>query len=215
MQSGSSDNFANNIIDESQDSQQTSILTDAIDETMQRTSTKEDVIYKVVRRNGKVTPFDRSKIEVALTKAFLGVEGGVAAASSRIHDTVRVMSEQVNDNLFRRMPDGGVVHIEDIQDQVELALMRSGERKVARAYVIYREDRAHARAEKAEQSAEDIQRSAKLAIQNEIMEARRTLKNDVADQAAVMAEGLIIKNLTSDDQVKIIEEYLDKVGAVQ
>jgi F-type H+-transporting ATPase subunit b len=69
--------------------------------------------------------------------------------------------------------------------------------------------------EKAEQSAEDIQRSAKLAIQNEIMEARRTLKNDVADQAAVMAEGLIIKNLTSDDQVKIIEEYLDKVGAVQ
>jgi len=153
MQSGSSDNFANNIIDESQDSQQTSILTDAIDETMQRTSTKEDVIYKVVRRNGKVTPFDRSKIEVALTKAFLGVEGGVAAASSRIHDTVRVMSEQVNDNLFRRMPDGGVVHIEDIQDQVELALMRSGERKVARAYVIYREDRAHARAEKAEQSA--------------------------------------------------------------
>ena len=69
--------------------------------------------------------------------------------------------------------------------------------------------------EKAEQSAEDIQRSAKLAIQNEIMEARRTLKNDVADQAAVMAEELIIKNLTSDDQVKIIEEYLDKVGAVQ
>jgi len=69
--------------------------------------------------------------------------------------------------------------------------------------------------EKAEQSAEDIKRSAQLAIQNEIMEARRTLKNDVADQAASMAEELIIKNLTSDDQVKIIEEYLDKVGAVQ
>lgn len=152
MQSGSNDNFTNNNIDESQNPQQKSMLTDAIDETMQRTSAQEDVIYKVVRRNGKVTPFDRSKIEVALTKAFLGVEGGVAAASSRIHDTVRVMSQQVNDNLFRRMPDGGVVHIEDIQDQVELALMRSGERKVARAYVIYREDRAHARAEKAEQS---------------------------------------------------------------
>lgn len=69
--------------------------------------------------------------------------------------------------------------------------------------------------EKAEQAAEDIQRQAKLAVQNEIMEARRTLKNDVADQAAVMAEELIIKNLTSDDQVKIIEDYLDKVGAVQ
>ncbi len=152
MQSGSNDNFANSIIDESQDPTKKSMLTDAIDETMQRTSAQEDVVYKVVRRNGKVTPFDRSKIEVALTKAFLGVEGGVAAASSRIHDTVRVMAQQVNDNLFRRMPDGGVVHIEDIQDQVELALMRSGERKVARAYVIYREDRAHARAEKAEQS---------------------------------------------------------------
>ncbi len=69
--------------------------------------------------------------------------------------------------------------------------------------------------EKAEQSAEDIKRQAQLAIQNEIMVARRTLKNDVADQAAVMAEELIIKNLTSADQVKIIEEYLDKVGAVQ
>ncbi len=69
--------------------------------------------------------------------------------------------------------------------------------------------------EKAEQSAEDIKRQAQLSIQNEIMEARRMLKNDVADQAAVMAEELIIKNLTSDDQVKIIEEYLDKVGAVQ
>jgi len=69
--------------------------------------------------------------------------------------------------------------------------------------------------EKAEQAADDIKRQAKLAIQNEIMEARRTLKNDVADQATVMAEELIKKNLTPDDQVKIIEDYLDKVGAVQ
>ncbi len=69
--------------------------------------------------------------------------------------------------------------------------------------------------EKAEKAAEDIKRQAQLAIQNEIMEARRTLKNDVADQAAVMAKELIVKNLTPDDQVKIIEDYLDKVGAVQ
>ncbi|HIP95027.1 MAG TPA: ribonucleoside-diphosphate reductase subunit alpha, partial [Leucothrix sp.] len=116
----------------------------------QKMAEQTDVIYKVVRRNGGVTPFDRSKIEVALTKAFLGVEGGVAAASSRIHDTVEKLAVQVNDSLFRRMPDGGIVHIEDIQDQVELALMRSGERKVARAYVLYREERAHLRAEKAE-----------------------------------------------------------------
>ena len=150
MQPVSSDDFTNNNDNGSQDS--APIVKDAIDETMQRTSAQEDAIYKVVRRNGKVTPFDRSKIEVALTKAFLGVEGGVAAASSRIHDTVRKLAAQINDNLFRRMPDGGVVHIEDIQDQVELALMRSGERKIARAYVIYREDRANARALKAEKA---------------------------------------------------------------
>ena len=69
--------------------------------------------------------------------------------------------------------------------------------------------------EKAEQAADDIKRQAELAIQNEIMEARRTLKNDVADQATIMAEELIVKNLKSEDQVKIIEDYLDKVGAVQ
>lgn len=69
--------------------------------------------------------------------------------------------------------------------------------------------------EKAEQAADDIKRQAELAIQNEIMEARRTLKNDVADQASVMAEELIVQNLTPGDQVKIIEDYLDKVGAVQ
>lgn len=69
--------------------------------------------------------------------------------------------------------------------------------------------------EKAEQAASDIKRAAEMAIQKEIMEARRTLKNDVAEQAAVLAEELIVKNLTADDQVKIVEDYLAKVGAVQ
>jgi len=69
--------------------------------------------------------------------------------------------------------------------------------------------------EKAEQAADDIKRQAELAIQNEISEARRTLKNDVADQATILAEELIVKNLNPEDQVKIIEDYLDKVGAVQ
>jgi len=91
-----------------------------------------DSVYKVIRRNGSVTPFEVSKIEVALTKAFLEVEGGVVAASSRVHQAVKDLANQVSENLFRRMPEGGVVHIEDIQDQVELALMRSGEQKVAR-----------------------------------------------------------------------------------
>jgi len=102
--------------------------------------------YRVIRRNGKVTSFDAGKISVAMTKAFIDVEGGTAAASTRIHETVETLSVQVVNALTRRMSGGGTVHIEDIQDQVELALMRAGEQKVARAYVIYREERARERA---------------------------------------------------------------------
>jgi ribonucleoside-diphosphate reductase alpha chain len=103
---------------------------------------------QVIRRNGKVTHFDPNKIKVAMTKAFLAVEGGSAAASSRIHDRVEELAEQVASALTRRLPGGGTVHIEDIQDQVELALMRAGEHKVARDYVLYRDARARERAEK-------------------------------------------------------------------
>ena len=98
--------------------------------------------YSVIRRNGKITAFDPDKIKVAMTKAFLAVEGGQAAASSRIHETVDKLTLEVTDALLRRLPDGGTVHIEDIQDQVELALMRAGEHKVARDYVLYRERQA-------------------------------------------------------------------------
>ena len=104
---------------------------------------------QVIRRNGKVTHFDPSKIKVAMTKAFIAVEGSGAAASSRIHHLVDELAEQVTSALTRRLPGGGTVHIEDIQDQVELALMRAGEHKVARDYVIYRDARARERAEKA------------------------------------------------------------------
>ena len=103
---------------------------------------------QVVRRNGAVTAFDRSKIVVAMTKAFLAVEGGTAAASRRVHETVERLARQVEEALFRRAPQGGTVHIEDIQDQVELALMRDGHHKVARAYVLYREERARERAQR-------------------------------------------------------------------
>ena len=114
-------------------------------------STHQPGEYKVIRRNNKVTGYDPSKISVALTKAFLDVEGGTAAASTRVHETVEVLTDQITTALTRRMPGGGTVHIEDIQDQVELALMRAGEQKVARAYVIYREERSRERAEKAQE----------------------------------------------------------------
>ena len=100
---------------------------------------------RVIKRNGTVVPYTDDKITVAITKAFLAVEGNNASASSRIHDTVARLTEQVTATFKRRMPSGGTIHIEEIQDQVELALMRSGEQKVARDYVIYRESRSQER----------------------------------------------------------------------
>jgi len=103
---------------------------------------------KIIKRNGTVVPYTDDKIAVALTKAFLAVEGGTAAASPRIRELVAALTTQVSNTFHRRLPSGGTLHIEDIQDQVELALMRSGEHKVARSYVLYRDERARARAEK-------------------------------------------------------------------
>ncbi len=111
---------------------------------------------KVIRRNGKVTPYDDSKINVAITKAFLAVEGGNAATSSRVHEISSALTKDISNAFARRMTDGGTVHIEDIQDQVELVLMRAGEHKIARAYVLYREARAMQRSEKAHQAIEEL-----------------------------------------------------------
>lgn len=104
---------------------------------------------RVIRRNGKLTNFDPGKITIAMTKAFLAVEGGQAAASSRVRETVESLAAQVGQALTRHLSGGGTLHIEDIQDQVELALMRAGEHKVARAYVLYRAARAAERAAEA------------------------------------------------------------------
>ncbi|NTV10310.1 MAG: ribonucleoside-diphosphate reductase subunit alpha, partial [Zoogloea sp.] len=102
--------------------------------------------YQVIRRNGAVVAFAPDKIAVALAKAFLAVEGQQGAASARIREIVGGLTATVLRALRRRLPDGGTVHIEDIQDQVELALMRGGHHDVARAYVLYREKRAAERA---------------------------------------------------------------------
>ncbi len=107
--------------------------------------------YKIIRRNGAVVAFEPSKISVAMTKAFLAVNGGQGATSARIRELVAQLAGVVVGALIRRQPAGGTFHIEDIQDQVELALMRSGEHDVARAYVLYREKRAQARAQEAAQ----------------------------------------------------------------
>ena len=109
--------------------------------------------HKVIRRNGAVVAFEPGKISVAMTKAFIAVDGGQGAASVRVREVVARLTNDVVNALLRRQPDGGTFHIEDIQDQVELALMRSGEHDVARAYVLYREDHARERAKLKQKSA--------------------------------------------------------------
>jgi ribonucleoside-diphosphate reductase alpha chain len=114
---------------------------------------------KVIRRNGAVVGFEPGKIQVAMTKAFLAVQGNQGAASARVRELTESLTQQVASALIRRMPAGGTLHIEDIQDQVELALMRSGEHEIARAYVLYRERRTQERAAEraAKQTSENAQ----------------------------------------------------------
>ncbi len=104
--------------------------------------------YKVIRRNGSVVGFEPQKITIAMTKAFLAINSQQGAASQRIRELVEALTTSVLDAFKRRLPSGGILHIEDIQDQVELALMRSGEHEVARAYVLYRAKRQEERAKK-------------------------------------------------------------------
>jgi len=106
--------------------------------------------YKIIRRNGAVVGFEPSKISIAMTKAFIAVNGGQGAASARVREQVAMLTESAVSALMRRQPSGGTFHIEDIQDQVELALMRAGEHNVARAYVLYRDERSKARAKERE-----------------------------------------------------------------
>jgi ribonucleoside-diphosphate reductase alpha chain len=105
--------------------------------------------YKIIRRNGSVVGFEPSKIAVAMTKAFLAVRGGQGAASAAVREQVEKLTAHAVAALLRRQPAGGTFHIEEVQDQVELALMRDGAHEVARAYVLYRERRAQERAAKA------------------------------------------------------------------
>src|SRR5882672_32527 len=102
--------------------------------------------YQILRRNGAVVSFEPNKIAVALMKAFLAVHGTQGAASASVRETVDGLTETVVRALLRSRPGGGTFHIEDVQDHVELALMRGGHHEVARAYVLYRERRAQERA---------------------------------------------------------------------
>jgi len=121
-------------------------------ESVAHSSTQPLDQYKVIRRNGSVVPFEPAKISIAVTKAFIAVNGGQGAASARVRELVEQLTANVVNAMLRRQPHGGTLHIEDIQDQVELSLMRSGEHDVARSYVLYREQRTRERSKSKKES---------------------------------------------------------------
>ncbi|RZJ08456.1 MAG: ribonucleoside-diphosphate reductase subunit alpha, partial [Haliea sp.] len=109
--------------------------------------------YQIIRRNGAVVPFEPNKIAIAMMKAFLAVHGTQGAASASVRETVDTLTQAVIRAMVRSRPGGGTFHIEDVQDQVELGLMRGGHHDIARAYVLYRDRRAQERARQAVQEA--------------------------------------------------------------
>lgn len=158
---------------------------------------------RVIKRNGTVVPFEASKISVAITKAFLAVEGGTAAASSRIHETVAKLTELVMATFKRRMPSGGTIHIEDIQDQVELSLMRAGEHKIARDYVIYREQQAVKRAARQTLSEETQQAANRI---NVVQDDGTKQPLDIERLHVIVTEACA--NLEDVSETRILDEAL-------
>jgi ribonucleoside-diphosphate reductase alpha chain len=126
--------------------------TSALGDDSLRTTANGVNQYQIIRRNGAVVPFEPAKIAVAMMKAFLAVTGTQGAASASVRETVDKLTQGVVRALIRSRPGGGTFHIEDVQDQVELGLMRGGNHEVARAYVLYREKHAQERAQQVTQS---------------------------------------------------------------
>ena len=130
-------------------------------EIQERNQTHDPIHYdvitelKVIKRNGTIVHFDENKIKIAINKAFVALEGIAAASSDRIFQLLDEITSHISKTFHKRMPSGGTIHIEEIQDQVELALMRSGEYPIARAYVLYREERRKVRVATQEAAKED------------------------------------------------------------
>jgi ribonucleoside-diphosphate reductase alpha chain len=157
--------------------------------------------YKVIRRNGAVVPFEPAKISVAMTKAFLAVNGGQGAASARVREQVTKLTDGVVAALMKRKPEGGAIHIEEIQDQVELAMMRGGEHEVARAYVLYRERRSQERAHEKSQKGDTTDTVTITVIENGV-----TKPLDMARLEALVRESCT--NLPDVDADRILKATL-------
>ncbi|RQW25957.1 ribonucleoside-diphosphate reductase subunit alpha [Rhodobacteraceae bacterium CH30] len=154
--------------------------------------------YKTIRRGGAVVAFEPVKISIAVTKAFLAVLGQQGAASASIRDKVAGLTEMIIGALMRRKPEGGAIHIEDIQDQVELALMRFGEHDVARAYVLYREERAKERAARGEalhQITINVQKKDGRKLPLNIPALRDTIQAAATGLAGIDVDALLAETL--------------------
>jgi ribonucleoside-diphosphate reductase alpha chain len=177
--------------------------------------------FKIIRRNGAVVGFEPSKIAVAMTKAFLAVRGGQGAASAAIREQVEKLTAGVVAALIRRHPAGGTFHIEDVQDQVELSLMRDGAHDVARAYVLYRERRAQERAAKQKEQAPAAPLLSMLENGNRVpldlprirglIESACVSLNEFVSSDAILAE--TVKNLY--DGVPLDEVYRSAILAAR
>ncbi|MHB1949176.1 MAG: ribonucleoside-diphosphate reductase subunit alpha [Gammaproteobacteria bacterium] len=160
---------------------------------------------KVIRRNGTLTPFDATKIAIAMTKAFLAVEGDTAAGSPRINETVSKLVTRITEAFLRRMPSGGTIHIEDIQDQVELSLMRAGEHKIARAYVLYREERRKVRAQEQSEAPNGPQLHVTLADGKVApLDIKRLTK--LVESACIGLTDVSAKNIIEDTQRNLFDK---------
>ena len=160
--------------------------------------------YKIIRRNGSVAGFEPAKISIAMTKAFIAVNGGQGVASARVREVVARLTDDVVNALIRRQPAGGTFHIEDIQDQVELALMRSGEHDVARAYVLYREDRARKRAKQKEMATVETPASILNVLENgqrtplDTTSLLKLIESSCTGLSESVSAGLILKSTLKD-----------------
>lgn len=170
--------------------------------------------FQVIRRTGEVVAFNPEKIAIAITKAFIAVEGSEAGASNRVREIVARLTQTVLRAVTRRLPDGGVVHIEDIQDQVELALMREGCHDVAKAYVLYREQRAAARRAAREQQAdapriEILERGARRPLERgELLTRVEAACKGITDVSAALVVDQTWRNLYDGMPVEELDHAL-------
>ena len=198
------------------------VVGDSVNRTAAMPAAIELADFKIIRRNGSVVAFEPSKISVAITKAFLAVAGGQGAASARVRELVEKLTQSVVYALTRSKPSGGTFHIEDIQDAVELSLMRSGEHETARSYVLYRERRAQERAAKLADQPAKLEHAINVTDATGVRPLDKVYLRDVIEAACaglgqfVFAEAIeveTIKNLY--DGVPLEEVYKSAILAAR